>query len=134
MVPANLHSKRLRIDVWIDVKMNNFEKNTQAYFTLISLITFEVLNQTSPNLQGSRRNGCEWWMQKYMWSGWELTEISTKNNPPTLVQCWLSVFINNFWSSQWNFPKFTGHLRWYQPMVPAKLHGKRLRIDVWIGV
>ena len=134
MVPANLHSKRLRIDVWIDVKMNNFEKNTQAYFTLISLITFEVLNQTSPNLQGSRRNGCEWWMQKYMWSGWELTEISTKNNPPTLVQCWLSVFINNFWSSQWNFPKFTGHLRWYQQMVPAKLYGKRLRIDVWIGV
>ena len=28
-------------------------KNTQSNFTLISLIIFEVLNQTSPNLQGS---------------------------------------------------------------------------------
>ena len=59
-------------------------------FQCITLITFGILYQTSPNLQGSRRNGCEWWMQKYMWSGWELTEISTKNDPPTLVQCWLS--------------------------------------------
>ena len=24
MVPAKLHGKRLRIDVWIDVQMNNF--------------------------------------------------------------------------------------------------------------
>ena len=61
-------------------------------FQCITLITFGILYQTSPNLQGSRRNGCEWWMQKYMWSSWELTEISTKNDPPTLVQCWLSAF------------------------------------------
>ena len=26
MVPANLHGKRLRIDVWIHVDMNNFKK------------------------------------------------------------------------------------------------------------
>ena len=30
------------------------------------LITFEILNQTSPNFQGSRRNGCEWCVQNYM--------------------------------------------------------------------
>ena len=59
-------------------------------FQCITLITFEILYETSPNLQGSRSNGCEWWMQKYMWSGLELTEISTKNAPPALVQCWLS--------------------------------------------
>ena len=41
-------------------------KNTQSNFTLISLITFEVLNQTSPNLQGCCRNTCRWCLQNYM--------------------------------------------------------------------
>ena len=59
-------------------------------FQCITLITFEILDQTSPNFQGSRRNGCEWCVQNYMWNGWELTEISTKNAPPTLSQRWLS--------------------------------------------
>ena len=31
-------------------------QNTQSNFTLISLIIFEVFNQTSPNLQGSCGN------------------------------------------------------------------------------
>ena len=30
--------------------------------------------------------------------------------------------------------EFTGQSLKYHPMVPAKLHGKRLRIDVWIDV
>ena len=60
-------------------------------FQCITLITFGILYQTSPNLQGSRRNGCEWCVQKYMWSDWELTEISIKNATARLVQCWLSV-------------------------------------------
>ena len=55
MLSTKLHGKRLRIDVWIDVQMNNFW-NTQSNFTLISLITFEVLNQTSSNLQETCRN------------------------------------------------------------------------------
>ena len=59
-------------------------------FQCIALITFEILDQTSPNFQGSRRNGCEWCVQNYMWNGWELTEISTKNAPPSLSQRWLS--------------------------------------------
>ena len=37
--------------------------------------------------------------------------------------------INNFWSTQSNSAKFTGQLPQFQPMVPAKLHKKRLRID-----
>ena len=35
-------------------------------FQCITLITFEILDQTSPNFQGSRRNGCEWCVQNYM--------------------------------------------------------------------
>ena len=35
-------------------------------FQGITLITFEILDQTSPNFQGSRRNGCEWCVQNYM--------------------------------------------------------------------
>ena len=42
--------------------------------------------------------------------------------------------INNFWSTKANSAKFTGKLPEYQPIVPAKLHRKRLRIDVWIDV
>ena len=53
--------------------------NIQSNFTLISLITFEVLNQTLPNLQGSCRNTSRWWLQIYMENGWELTsEITSK--------------------------------------------------------
>ena len=59
-------------------------------FQCITLITFEILDQTSPNFQGSRRNGCEWCVQNYMWNGWHLTKISMKNAPPTLSQRWLS--------------------------------------------
>ena len=33
-------------------------------FQCITLITFGILYQTSSNLQGSRRNGCEWCVQK----------------------------------------------------------------------
>ena len=100
MVPAKLHGKRLRIDVWIDVYIIFF-KNTQSNFLLILLMTFEVLNQTSPNLQenitlmslitfevldqslpnlqGSCRGTCRWCLQNYMENGWELTsELTSK--------------------------------------------------------
>ena len=78
MLPAKLHRKRLRIDVWIDVQMNNFW-NTQWNFTLISLITFEVLNQTLSNLQGTCRNSSRCCLQNYIEDGWELTsELTSK--------------------------------------------------------
>ena len=53
--------------------------NTQSNFTPISLLTFAVNNQTSPNLQGSCRNTSRWCLQNYMENGWELTsELTSK--------------------------------------------------------
>ena len=53
--------------------------NTQSNFTLISLITFAVINQTSPNVQGSCRNASRWCLKNYMENGWELTsELTSK--------------------------------------------------------
>ena len=52
-------------------------KNTQSNFTLSSLITFEVFNQTLPNLQGSCLNTSRWCLQNYMVNWWELTSKLT---------------------------------------------------------
>ena len=53
--------------------------NTQLNFTPSSLITFAVINQTSPNLHGSCRNTSRWCLQNYMENGWELTsELTSK--------------------------------------------------------
>ena len=53
--------------------------NTQSNCTPISLITYAVINQTSPNLQGSCRNKSWWRLQNYMEKGWELTsELTSK--------------------------------------------------------
>ena len=53
--------------------------NTLSNFTPISLITFAVINQTSPNLQGSCRNTSRWCLQNYIENGWELTsELTSK--------------------------------------------------------
>ena len=61
--------------------------NIQSNFTLISLITFEVLNQTLPNLQGSCRNTSRWCLQNYMETGWELTfELTSKGITFTNIQ------------------------------------------------
>ena len=53
--------------------------NTQANFTLISLITFKVLAQTLQNSQGSGHNTIRWCLQNYIEDGWELTsELTSK--------------------------------------------------------
>ena len=53
--------------------------NTQSNFTPISLITFAVINQSSPNLQGSCRNNSQCCLLNYMENGWELTsELTSK--------------------------------------------------------
>ena len=53
--------------------------NTQSNFTPISLITFAVINQTSPDLLGSCRNNSQCCLQNYMENGWELTsELTSK--------------------------------------------------------
>ena len=52
---------------------------TQANFTPISLIPFAVINQTSPNFQGSCRNNSRCCVQNYRENGWELTsELESK--------------------------------------------------------
>ena len=51
--------------------------NTQSNFTPSSLITFAVINQTSPNLHGSCRKTSRSCLQKYMENGWELTSELT---------------------------------------------------------
>ena len=75
--------------------------NTQSNFTPISSITFAVINQTLPNLQGSCRNTSRWCLQNYMENGWELTsEMTSKwitfNN--TSIKFHTNL-INTFWSS-----------------------------------
>ena len=157
-------------------------KNIQSNFTLISLITFEVLNQTSPNLQGSFRNTSRWWLQIYIENGWELTSeltstwITFKNIQSNFTLISLITFevLNQTApdflgscrnTSRWrlqndmkNGCEFTSELtsKWITftniqsnftlislitfevlnqtSMVPANLHGKRLRIDVWTHV
>ena len=53
--------------------------NTQSNFKPISLITFAVINQTTPNIQGSCRNTRRWCLQNYIENGWELTsELTSK--------------------------------------------------------
>ena len=53
--------------------------NTQSNFTPISKTTFAIINQTSPNSQGSCRNTSRWCLQNYMENGWELTsELTSK--------------------------------------------------------
>ena len=53
--------------------------NTQSNFRPVSLITFAVINQTSPNLEGSCRNNSQCCLQNYMENGWELTsELTSK--------------------------------------------------------
>ena len=59
-------------------KWINFN-NAQSNFTPISLITFAVINQTSPNLQGSCRNTSRWCLQNYIENSWELkSELTSK--------------------------------------------------------
>ena len=51
--------------------------NAQSNFTQISLITFAVIIQTSPDLQGSCRNTSRWCLQNYIENSWELTSQLT---------------------------------------------------------
>ena len=53
--------------------------NTQSNFKPTSLITFAVINKTSPNLQRCWRNNSQCFLQNYMENGWELTsELTSK--------------------------------------------------------
>ena len=53
--------------------------NSQSNITPSSLIPSAIINQTSPNLQGSCRNNSQCCLQNYMGNGWELTsELTSK--------------------------------------------------------
>ena len=111
-------------------------KNIQSIFTLSSLITFAVLNQTLPNLQGSCRNTSRWCLQNYMENDSELTsELTSKwitfKNIQSILR--LSSLITFVVLNQ-TLPNLQGNWRNTRWWFPAKLHGKRLRIDVWIDV
>ena len=89
MVCAKLHVKRLRIDWDINEKRSADVVTTLAQ--CFALITFEVLNQTPPNLLGSCRSSSRWYLQNYIKSGWELTsELTSK---------WIYIY----WNTQANF-------------------------------
>ena len=104
-------------------------------FQCITLITFGILDQTSPNFSGQSpqrlRMVCAKLHVKRLRIDWDINEKTLHRRCHNVG----SVFcINNFWSTQSNSVKFTGQLPYFQPMEPAKLHEKRLRIDVWIDV
>ena len=110
--------------------------NTQSNFKPTSLITFEVINRTSPNLQGSCRNNSKCCLQNHMENGWELTsELTSK---------WIT-----FNTSQSNFTPSSLITSAIINQTSSNLHGscrntsrwclqnyieKQLRIDVWIDV
>ena len=78
MLPAKLHGNGWELTSELMSKWITFN-NTQSNFTPISLITFAVINQTSPNLQGSCHNNSQCCLQNYMENGWELTsELTSK--------------------------------------------------------
>ena len=64
MVCAKLHVKRLRIDWDINEKRSADVVTTLAQ--CFALITFEVLNQTPPNLLGSCRSSSRWYLKNYI--------------------------------------------------------------------
>ena len=77
MVCAKLHVKRLRIDWDINEKPSADVVTTLAQ--CFALITFEVLNQTPPNLLCSCRSSSRWYLQNCIKNGWELTsELTSK--------------------------------------------------------
>ena len=110
--------------------------NIQSNFTLISLITFEVLNQTLPNLQGSCRNTSRWCLQNYMENGWELkSELTSKWITFTNIQSnFTLISLITFEVLNQTLPNLQGSCRntsrwWLQIYME-----NGLRIDVWIHV
>ena len=87
--------------------------NTQSNLTSISLITFAVVNQTSPNLQGSCRNTSRWCLQNYIENGWELTsELTSKwitfNNTQSILK---PISLINFAVIHQTLPNLQGSYR-----------------------
>ena len=77
MVDAKIQVKRLKID-WDINKKRSADIGTMLV-QCFALITFEVFNETSPNLQSICGNTSRWCLQNYMGNAWELTsELASK--------------------------------------------------------
>ena len=78
MLPTKLHGDGWELTSELTSKLITFNI-IQSNFPPSSLIPFAVINQTSPNLQGSCRNISRWCLQNYIENGWELTsELTSK--------------------------------------------------------
>ena len=106
--------------------------NTQSNFTPSSLLTFAVINQTSPNLQGSCRNNNRWCLQNYMENSLELTsELTSKWIKFNNIQSnFTPISLITFAVINQTSPNLQGSCRDNCQFLPTRLHGKRLRIDV----
>ena len=111
-------------------------KNIQLIFTLSSLITFEVLNQTLPNLQGSCRNTSRWCLQNYMDHGWELaSELTSKWITFKNIQSIFTLIsLITFEVLNQTLPNLQGSCRNTSRWCLQKYIEKRLRIDMWYDV
>ena len=127
------------------ISISEFAENPWRMFAQSFVLSANIIHREFGEL-----NSCEFvanihhvsfkwtvlYLQNYIKNGWELTsELTSK---------WIYILkysskfhtnlINNFWSTRSNSTEFTGQWPWYHSMVSAKLHGRRLRIDVWIDV
>ena len=93
MVDAKIHVKRLRIDWDINEKRSTDVGTMLAQ--CFALITFEVVNETSPNLQGICGDTSLWCLQNHMENGWELTSkwITFKNTQSNFTLILIITFV-----------------------------------------
>ena len=106
--------------------------NTQSNFTASSLITFAVINQTSPNLQGSCLAKSQCCLQNYMENGLKLTsELTSKwitfNNTQSNFTPSSSI---TFAVINQTSPNLHGSCCNNSRWCLQKFHGKQFRIDV----
>ena len=108
IVCAKLHVKRWRID-W-DINEKRSADVVTKLAQCFASITFEVLDQTPPNLLGSCRSSSRWCLQNYIKNGWELTSQLTSKWIYILKYSnkFTTNLTNNFRSTRSNFTEFTG--------------------------
>ena len=111
-------------------------KNIQSIFTLSSLTTFEVLNQTWPNLQGNCRNTRRWRLQNFMVNGLELTSESTSKwiTFKNIQSIFTLISLITFEVLNQTLPNLQRSCRNTSRWCLQKYIEKRLRIDIWYDV
>ena len=77
IVCAKLHVET--VGNWLRYQQKTLRRVVTTLAQCFTLITFEVLNQTPPNLLGSCGSSTRWYLQNYIRNGWELTSELTSN-------------------------------------------------------